>query len=45
MLDVSMCIDYVSRAGAAEEDPQETQRLRPRAGVSAGDEVSVFQHQ
>lgn len=32
-------------AGAAEKDPEETQRLRPGAGVSAGDEGCLLQHQ
>lgn len=31
-------------AGAAEEDPEEAQRLRPGAGVSACDEGGVLQH-
>lgn len=32
-------------AGATEKDPEEAQRLRPGAGVSAGDEGCVLQHQ
>lgn len=33
------------RPGAAEKDPEEAQRPRAGAGVSAGDEGRVLQHQ